>query len=382
MTTVVVVGGGVAGLVAARRLRRWLPSDAHVVVVDRAATHVFQPSLLWVADGSRDAQRIARPLDRLARHGIEYRRAAVTGVDVARRALATDAGPIPYDYLILAPGAELRPDALPGLAAAGHNLYTGDGALAIAAALRQWQGGRIVVLVGGMPFKCPAAPYEAAMLIEAYVRRRGLRARTDITLATPEPQPMPVAGPVLGAAVRDLLAERDLAYLPGHTAVAVDGAARRIDFAAGATAPYDLLVYVPPHAPPAWLAGSGVTRPDGWVQVDARTLATPADRVWAAGDVTAIPLANGKLLPKAGVFAERQAEAVARNVAALVRGATPAATFDGYGECFVEIGRSRAGFASGDFYAVPDPAVRLRRPGRRWHWAKVWFERTWFPRWL
>jgi sulfide:quinone oxidoreductase len=118
------------------------------------------------------------------------------------------------------------------------------------------------------------------------------------------------------------------------------------------------------------------------VKVDPKTLATPFERVWAVGDVTGIPLPNGKSLPKAGVFAQGQAEVVARNIASLVHGAAPAAEFGGEGACFVEMGDGRAGFATGNFYATPDPAVRLKTPGRRWHWAKVLFERTWFPRWL
>jgi len=118
------------------------------------------------------------------------------------------------------------------------------------------------------------------------------------------------------------------------------------------------------------------------VKVDPRTLATPFERVWAVGDVTGIPLPNGKSLPKAGVFAAGQAEVVARNVSALVRGRAPTAEFNGEGACFVEMGGGRAGFAAGDFYATPDPVVRLKTPGRRWHWGKVLLERTWFPRWL
>ena len=127
---------------------------------------------------------------------------------------------------------------------------------------------------------------------------------------------------------------------------------------------------------------AGLAPAGGWVKVDPKTLATTFERVWAVGDVTGIPLANGKALPKAGVFAEGQADVVARNIAALVRGAAPTAQFSGEGACFVEMGGGRAGFATGNFYATPDPVVRLKTPGRRWHWAKVLLERTWFPRWL
>ncbi|HEU5260217.1 MAG TPA: FAD/NAD(P)-binding oxidoreductase [Gemmatimonadales bacterium] len=382
MAEIVIVGGGVGGVVAAKRLRRSLGGGHRVTVIDRARDHLFQPSLLWVADGTRRPERLSRPLSRLNRRGVSFRFGAVQGLDLSARRVRLDDGEVPYDYLLLSPGAELRPEALPGLAEAGRDLYTLDGAAGLNADLSRFQGGRLGVLVAAMPFKCPAAPYEAAMLLEARLRAQGVRGRCEVAVYTPEPQPMPVAGPALGAAVREMLTSRGIAYFPGHKPVTVEPGSRTIRFEKGEVARYDLLAYVPPHAAPAFVVEAGLAPAGGWVTVDPKTLATPFERVWAVGDVTAIPLLNGKLLPKAGVFAEGEAEIVARNIAALVRGAAPAAEFGGEGACFVEMGGGRAGFATGNFYATPDPVVRLKTPGRRWHWAKVLFERTWFRRWL
>jgi len=377
MAEIVIVGGGVGGVVAAKRLRRSLGREHHITVIDRAATHLFQPSLLWVADGSRRPERISRPLSRLTRRGISVRYGLVTGLDLRGRRVQLADGDVPFDYLVLSPGAELVPQAVPGLAEAGSNLYTLEGATRLHDTLVRFPSGRLVILVAAMPFKCPAAPYEAAFLLEAR-----LRARAEVALYTPEPQPMPVAGPLLGGAVRDMLTNRGIDYFPGRKPVAVEPGSRTIRFESGDVARYDLLAYVPPHAAPGFVVDAGLAPAGGWVKVDPKTLATPAEGVWAVGDVTGIPLANGKSLPKAGVFAEGQAEVVARNLAARLRGASPTAQFSGEGACFVEMGDGRAGFATGNFYAVPDPVVRLKTPGRRWHWAKVLFEKTWFPRWL
>lgn len=382
MAKIVIVGGGVGGLVAAKRLRRSLGSGHQITVVDRARDHLFQPSLLWVADGTRRPEHLTRPLARLNRRGVSFRLGAVRGLDVSARRVQLDDGDVPYDYLLLAPGAELRPETLPGLTQAGRNLYTLDGAVGLNADLSQVEGGRLVVLVGAMPFKCPAAPYEAAMLIEARLRTQGVRRRSEIAVYTPEAQPMPVAGPALGAAVRDMLASRRIEYFPGYRPLAVEPESRTIRFESGEVATYDLLAYVPPHAAPGFVVEAGLAPTGGWVEADPKTLATRAEHVWAVGDVTGIPLANGKALPKAGVFAEGQADVVGQNIAAIVRGAAPRATYRGVGACFLELGEGQAGFATGDFYATPDPSVRLKAPGRRWHWAKVLFERTWFLRWL
>jgi len=98
--------------------------------------------------------------------------------------------------------------------------------------------------------------------------------------------------------------------------------------------------------------------------------------VYAVGDVTAITLANGRPLPKAGVFAHGEALAVARTLAAELRGG-PAGAFDGAGFCWVEVEGGEAAFATGNFYAEPNPELQLRQPGRLWHLGKVFFEHYW-----
>ena len=115
----------------------------------------------------------------------------------------------------------------------------------------------------------------------------------------------------------------------------------------------------------------------GWVPVDKRTLQTRYQNVYAIGDVTAVTLANGKPLPKAAVFAEGQARAVARRIADEVQGVGAQTEFDGVGFCWIETGGGSAGFASGEFYAEPDPVVPLPHSGRMWHWGKILFEKYW-----
>jgi len=65
--------------------------------------------------------------------------------------------------------------------------------------------------------------------------------------------------------------------------------------------------------------------------VDAHTLKTKHPRVWAIGDVVGIPLPNKMMLPKAGVFAHAEAEAVARSIAAEINGRGRPGEFDGHG---------------------------------------------------
>jgi sulfide:quinone oxidoreductase len=382
LKTVLILGGGVGGLVAADRLRRALPRDHRVVLIERERRHLFQPSLLWVAVGARRPEEIQRPVERLARQGVEVVQAAVEAIDPSRRAVTAGGREYTGDALIVALGAELAPEAIPGLADGGHNLYTLDGASAVLGALKSFRGGRVAILTAAPAYKCPAAPYEAAMLAEAWLRRHGLRASTELDFWAAEPGPMGVAGPAVSAAVRQMVESRGIRYHPEHQVVSVDPNAGTLAFANGSTAGYDILIHVPPHRAPAVVRQSGLAPEGGWVAVDRATFETKWPGVYAIGDVTTVPLAMGKPLPKAGVFAHRQAEVVAANIAAVWTGSAPRRRFDGHGECFLETGDGRAGFGAGNFYAEPLPQIALRAPGRFWHWGKVLLEWKWLRGWF
>ncbi|MBT9614121.1 MAG: NAD(P)/FAD-dependent oxidoreductase, partial [Burkholderiales bacterium] len=375
--TLLILGGGIGGIVAASKLRRALPREHRIVLVEQASTHLFQPSLLWLMLGLRAPEQISRPYTALAQRGIELVQGRVERIDPLLRTVTVDGKELSADYLIIALGAELAPDAVPGLAQAGHNLYSLAGAEAIRDARLTLTQGRIALLVSAMPFKCPAAPYEAAMLLEWDYRRRGLRNQVQIDLYSPEPGPMPVAGAEASAQVRAMVEQKGIGYHPQQKVASVDPEARRILFENGASADFDLLVYVPPHRAPEVVRAAGLCGDSGWVKVDRATLATPFPGVYAIGDVTGIPLAIGKPLPKAGVLAHGQAEVVAHNLAAEITGAGAMTQFQGEGACFIEAGDGRAGFGSGNFYAEPAPSMKLRQAGRLLHWGKVAYEKYW-----
>ena len=380
--SVVVLGGGTGGIVAAHRLRRELAAGDRVVLVERDPIYRFAPSFLWVLTGERRPEQISADLRRLRRRGIELVEAEARAIDTDARRIETTGEPIAYDRLLLSLGAEVAPDLLPGYAEAALDVYTLDGAVEAGRALDGFAGGRVVVLVSRLPYKCPAAPYETALLSEALLRKRGVRERSSIEVYTPEPFPMPTAGPQIGAAVRSLLEAREIAFHPEQTVERIEPSARALVLEGGERVPFDLLLGIPPHRAPAVVRESPLAGPSGFIPVDRATLATGVEGVSAIGDVTSIPLANGRFLPKAGVFAHGQAEVVAKRMAAELTGRTPTAGFDGKGACFLEMGDGSAAYASGDFYAEPRPQVRMRRPGRHWHLGKVAFERYWLWRWF
>ncbi len=385
--TVLVLGAGSGGLVVANRLRRMLGKQHRIVLVDRNPIHSFAPAFTGVMLGRRTPGRISRDLTALRRKGIEFICSEITRIDPAARTVRLVDQEITAGYLVIALGAQYSSEEIPGLNKA-WTYYHLDGADGLNEELRRFRGGRVTVVVSALPYKCPAAPYEGALLLDDHFRRTGLDA--EVHVYTPESQPLPVAGKAVGRAVLDILASRKIEFHPGVNLKTVDQQAKAMHFADGTEAPFDLLVATPVHTVPHVVREAGLAPEGGWVSVDRETLAIRSagsgqatfENVYAIGDVTTIPLANGMLLPKAGVFAHGEAEVVARNIAAEINGSDPIWAFGGQGSCFLETTRSKCAYATGHFFAEPEPEVHLRHPSRRWHWAKTGFERLWLWRWF
>ncbi len=380
--TVLILGGGVGGLVAANELRQRLPREHRIVLVEKNAQHAFAPSFLWLMTGDRQPAQITREVRQLVRPGVEVVIDSARGIDLASQRVETSAQTLNYDYLVVALGAEPAPEAIPGLDTA-HTYYTFDGAGKLRDALQTFSGGTVAVVVSALPYKCPGAPHEGAMLIADAFRRRGIRDKVAVHLFTPEPQPMPVAGPALGDAVKQMLAGKDVVFHPSHKLTAVNPATCELAFDGKEPFKYDLLVAIPPHRGPRLTREAGLANEAGWISVDRATLATQSENVYALGDVTTIPIPGRwkpdvpLMLPKAGVFAHAQAQVVAHRIAVEISGTRTQETFCGDGYCMLEAGEDLAGFAFGNFFGEPSPQVELRQMGRAWHWGKVLFEQWW-----
>ncbi|MCK5429293.1 MAG: NAD(P)/FAD-dependent oxidoreductase [Anaerolineales bacterium] len=375
--TILILGGGVGGVVTANALREHLASEHRIVVVDKHAEYIFTPSLPWLMVGRRQLGQLTKDLRRMLRPGIEIVQAEVLAIDPNRSKVQAGGEELGYDYMVLALGADLAPEAMPGYVEVAHNFFNLEGAAGLWSALQRFEGGRVAVLVSAMPYKCPAAPYEAAMLIEDALRRRGIRDRCQVQVFTPEPQPMLVAGPDMGVAVVGMMASKKIGFHPNLPLDHIDAAGKTLVFKNDRQEPFDLLAAVPPHRPPPVVKESQLSNEAGWIPVDKHTLQTRFENVYAIGDVTAITLSNGLPLPKAGTFAHAEGETVAARIAAAIGGGTPQAEYDGAGYCWIEAGGNSAGFTSGQFYAEPNPVVGQPRSGPMWHWGKVMFESYW-----
>ncbi|RVX39771.1 sulfide:quinone oxidoreductase [Nonomuraea polychroma] len=379
---VVVLGAGVGGLIAASRLRELLPQSDRVVLVDRSFDGALGLSLLWVLRGWRTAESVkVRPTESALR-GVEMLKAEVQAIDLDRRSVVVEGGELSYDALVIALGAALDTGSTPGLDAAiaagvATEFYTLEGAGATHERARKLNHGRVAFLVAGVPFKCPAAPFEAALLAADMLRSRGIPDRIQIDAFTPDPLPMPVAGPEVGKALVGMLEQHNIGFHPNKMIDHIVPERRQLVFSDGSRETFEHLAVVPAHRPPAPVASSF----GGWIPVDPHTLVSEADGVWAVGDVTLLKLPNGKPLPKAAVFAEGEAETVAIEVARFLGMEGPDSSFSGYGSCYIELGGHCAAKGEGRFFHEPAPEVTLYSPSPDFHREKVAQETDWLKRW-
>ncbi len=377
--TVLVLGGGIGGVATANRLRKKLGSQHRVILVSRDVDFTFAASYLWVMTGDRKPEQITRSLQRLERRGIEVMIGEVEKIDPVTRMVVVAGRNIAADYLVVSLGAQWATERVPGLAEYGHTFATLPGAQLLARQLASIDSGRVSVVTASPLYKCPAAPYEAALLIDAGLRKRGVRDRVEVVVRSAEPAPMPVAGANVSAAVEQLMLERDIDY---KSSFQITAAEKGLLHFGDNSERSDLLVYMPPITSPSVIANSALADSDGWIHADPHTLETNFDGVFAIGDNTQIVLKIGKPLPRAGVFAHAEALVVADRIVASISGNPSDAQFDGNGGCFIETGARRAAYGSGNFYAEPSPSITLHSPARRWHWGKAAFEQNVLRRWF
>ena len=347
-TKVVILGAGFGGLELSSRLSEELGDDASVTLIDKNDSFVFGFSKLDVMFGKRQPEEVRSYYRDIAKPGVDFRQEVIQAIDPQAKRVVTDHGTYDADILVVALGADLDPDATPGLAEGGYEFYTVAGAFALRDLLPTFSKGVAVVAVLGPFFKCPPAPYEAALLLHEMLEARGVRGDVKMYVLSSLPAPVPISSEISGA-ILDALAERDIEFWPTSRVTSIDPATHVATIEDGRTLAFDLLLGVPVHVAPPVVVEGGLTEADGWIGVDPATFATKFSGVYAIGDVTSVPV------PRAGVFAEGEARTLADVLLSQLRGGDAPPPYGGAATCYVEWGGGLVARANVEFLGASPP---------------------------
>jgi sulfide:quinone oxidoreductase len=292
-------------------------------------------------------------------------------IDTTARRITYDGGlHLDYDWLVVATGSRIVPEEIEGFASHAHHFYGAAAARSLRVALDAFTGGRIVIGIAGMPYKCPPAPLEIAFLIDAELRARGLREASEMHFCSPIGRAFTIES--VSEMATPILAEKGIELHTFFNVEAIDPERRTVQSLEGEELPYELLILVPPHRGAKVVVDSGLAPPSGWIPTDPHTLQVIGqERIFALGDATDLPLS------KAGSTAHFEAPVVTERLVAAIEGRAPDArrgNYTGKVMCFFEIGDGKGTLLQFDYDHPPRPP----RPNRFWHIGKLVFNKTYW----
>jgi sulfide:quinone oxidoreductase len=371
-----ILGGGVGGTLTANLLVRKLAKEiragtADVTLIDTTGQHVYQPGFMYIAMGGESAQHLKRPERSLLDKRVKLILGEATLIDPTERTVTlADGRAFGYDYLVLATGSRILPEEIEHFTEEAHHFYTAEAARNLRIALDAFTGGRIVIGIAGMPYKCPPAPLEVAFLIESELRERGLRGKSELHFCSPINRAFTIES--VSEMATPILAEKGIELHTFFNVEAIDPEAKVVESLEGEELPYDLLILVPPHKGAQLVIDSGLAPGAGWLPTDRHTLQVGGrDDIFALGDATDLPLS------KAGSTAHFEAPVVAEQVAARVQGRpldAKSGSYEGRVMCFFEIGDGKGTLLQFDYDHPPKPP----KPNRFWHLGKIVFNKTYW----
>lgn len=341
MKNIVILGAGTAGTMMANHLRKRIDrNEWAITIVDKEAEHYYQPGFLFMPFGIYSEKDIVKPKRKFIGKGVNYKEATIDKIEAdSNQVLLKSGGTLPYDVLIVATGTQPAPEETEGMTGSDwrdkvHEFYTFEGSKALRGALEKWQGGRLVIHICEMPIKCPVAPLEFAFLADSWLKKKGLREKTEIVYVTPLSGAFtkPIATKILSR----LLEEKKIDVVTDFAIGSVDNEQHQIVSWDEQKVPYDLLVTVPTNMGDPMIERSGLGDELNFVPTDKHTLQAKAhENIFVIGDATDLPTS------KAGSVAHFEAEVLVENIECFIEGRPLEAKFDGHANCFIESGNGK-----------------------------------------
>lgn len=373
MKNIVVLGGGVAGTITANYLAMKLREEIReknvsITLISDREKQLYEPGLLYLIFNRMEESEILKDVKYLLDPLIELKIARATKIDAEKSRVELENGEVVnYDYLVIATGSRVAPEEMPGLVDGGHWFYNLDGAKRLREELARFKKGKVVVSVMGIPHKCPVAPIEVTFMLHEFFKIHGVR--KDVELLYTYPINRVFTMEEVSDFVQKMFDERGINYKTFFNPVSIDPEKKVIETLEGEEEPYDLLIAIPPHKGSQVIIDSGLGDRDGWVPTDRYTLkAEGLENVYVVGDATNLPVS------KAGSVAHFEAEVVAENIAAEIKGLPPTARYFGKAMCFIETGFSEATYIWFDYETPP----KFVKPNKFIHWMKLAYNRMYW----
>jgi sulfide:quinone oxidoreductase len=377
MKRILILGGGVGGTLTAnllvKKLRRQLKAgEVTITVIDQTGQHTYQPGFMYIAMGGERAEKLQRPERSLLDPKVTLVVGEIEKVDEASQTVYLKGGErLAYDYLVLATGSRIVPEEIEHFDTEAQHFYTAEAALELRRALDAFTGGRIVVAIAGMPYKCPPAPLEVSFLIETELRQRGLRDQSEVHFCSPIGRAFTIES--VSEMATPIFEAKDIEVHTFFNVEAIHPQRKVVQSLEGEELPYDLLILVPPHKGQQFLIDSGLApAPGGWLPTDRATLQVGGrPNVYALGDATDLPLS------KAGSTAHFEAPVVTERIVAAIEGREvdhKRGDYLGKVMCFFEIGDGKGTLLQFDYEHPPRPP----KPNQLWHLGKIVFNKTYW----
>jgi len=376
---VVILGGGFGGLSSANELRNTLSSSqVKITVIDKKDWFMVGFAKLWIINGTRTFENSIGSLNELSKKEINFIKEEILEINSKNKTIKTNSQNIEFDFLIISTGAVLAPQKIPGLVENGFNLYDHEQLLEIRDKLESIESGKIAISIMGMPYKCPPAPFEASLLIDSMLRKRGVRNSVQIDFYSPAPITLPAAGPEVSKKILELVNSEKITF---HNSCKIKSVESKKLIFENSEADFDILLAIPPHIAPKIIYDSDLAKEPGFIPID-RDCKTSFENIFAIGDVTVLPVGEKLAVPKAGVFAEGEGIIVAKNIISKIQSKKEIELFDGKGGCFIESGKDTAAVIEVDMFSDSKPSTKLSELTTDNLSKKQEFEKERLSKWL
>ena len=357
MKRILILGAGTAGTMMANKLRKALDREEwNITIVDKHRTHYYQPGFLFIPFGIYGKHDVVKPKSDFIPVGVEIIYADIDRIVAEENKVLLEGGKvINYDFLLIATGTHTAPEETPGLKdklwqKEIFDFYTYEGAIALHKFFKNWEGGKLVMAIAELPYKCPVAPIEFVCLADEYFTKRGIRDKVDITLVTPLPGAFtkPIATKLLG----EMLEEKNIKVIPDFYIEKVDNDKKALVSYDEIEVPFDVLTIVPMNIGSKMIERSGLGDDMNYVLTNKLTLRSDQyENIFVIGDAANLPTS------KAGSVAHFSGEILFENIMSAIEGRPLTAEFDGHANCYIETGFGKGLLIDFNYTVEPLPGT-------------------------